>query len=113
MPSTQDIVSKLWNLCHVLRDDGISYHQYVTELTFLLFLKMMEETNRESALPKGYRWNDLKTRSGTDQMTFYRELLDSGAFESYGGFNRINKVFDGKAEELLQNINEELWRPTG
>ena len=39
--STQDIVQKLWNLCNVLRDDGITYHQYVTELTYILFLKMM------------------------------------------------------------------------
>lgn len=48
--STQDIVQKLWNLCNVLRDDGITYHQYVTELTYILFLKMLEETGEESAL---------------------------------------------------------------
>ena len=41
--STQDIVQKLWNLCNVLRDDGITYHQYVTELTYILFLKMANE----------------------------------------------------------------------
>ena len=50
--STQDIVQKLWNLCNVLRDDGITYHQYVTELTYILFLKMLEETGEESALRK-------------------------------------------------------------
>lgn len=48
--STQDIVQKLWNLCNVLRDDGITYHQYVTELTYILFLKMMEETGKEEEL---------------------------------------------------------------
>ena len=37
--STQDIIQKLWNLCNVLRDDGIIYHQYVSELTCILFLK--------------------------------------------------------------------------
>ena len=47
MTTTHDIVAKLWNLCHVLRDDGITYHQYVTELTYLLFLKMAEETETE------------------------------------------------------------------
>ena len=57
--STTDIVQKLWNLCNVLRDDGITYHQYVTELTWLLFLKMAQETQRESVLPKGYRGADL------------------------------------------------------
>lgn len=42
--STQDLISKLWNLCHVLRDDGITYHEYLNELTYLIFLKMVEET---------------------------------------------------------------------
>lgn len=43
--TTQEIVSKLWNLCNVLRDDGITYHQYVTELTYILFLKMAINVN--------------------------------------------------------------------
>jgi type I restriction enzyme M protein len=73
--NTQDIVQKLWNLCHVLRDDGITYHQYVTELTYLLFLKMAKETDTERQLPAGYRWDDLDKRSGLDQLTFYRALL--------------------------------------
>lgn len=50
--STQDIIQKLWNLCNVLRDDGITYHQYVTELTYILFLKMLEETGEEATLQK-------------------------------------------------------------
>jgi type I restriction enzyme M protein len=73
--NTQDIVQKLWNLCHVLRDDGVSYHQYVTELTYLLFLKMIKERNTEDQLPEPYRWNELDKRDGTDQLTFYRKLL--------------------------------------
>lgn len=73
--STTDIVQKLWNLCHVLRDDGITYHQYVTELTYLLFLKMMKETEQEKNLPKGFRWGDLETKEGVEQLTFYREML--------------------------------------
>lgn len=48
--STIDIVQKLWNLCNVLRDDGITYHQYVTELTYILFLKMMNENGTEAKL---------------------------------------------------------------
>jgi type I restriction enzyme M protein len=52
MTITQDIVARLWNLCHVLRDDGVSYHEYVTELTFLLFLKMAQEIGiDESSFP--------------------------------------------------------------
>ncbi len=70
MPTTQDIVSKLWNLCHVLRDDGITYHQYVTELTYLLFLKMTKETGTETQLPKGYRWDDVTAKDGTELLEF-------------------------------------------
>src|SRR3954447_15199788 len=73
--STTDIVQKLWGLCHVLRDDGITYHQYVTELTYLLFLKMMKETDQEKLLPKGYRWGDLEKEQGVEQLTLYRKLL--------------------------------------
>lgn len=53
--STQDIVQKLWNLCNVLRDDGITYHQYVTELTYILFLKMLNETGEEERLISSVR----------------------------------------------------------
>ncbi len=48
MTTTHDIVQRLWNLCNVLRDDGLTYHQYVTELTYLLFLEMAEETGMEA-----------------------------------------------------------------
>ncbi|TNF23863.1 MAG: SAM-dependent methyltransferase [Deltaproteobacteria bacterium] len=75
MNATSDIVARLWSLCHVLRDDGITYHQYVTELTFLLFLKMAQETGTEDELPPNYRWADLVKRDGLEQLTFYRELL--------------------------------------
>lgn len=60
--TTQEIVSKLWNLCNVLRDDGITYHQYVTELTYILFLKMAKETGTEGQIPEKYRWDELKVK---------------------------------------------------
>ena len=75
MTTTQDIVAKLWNLCHVLRDDGVNYSDYVSELTYLLFLKMLHETGEERQLPAGYRWGDLSSKTGLDQFNFYRELL--------------------------------------
>ena len=70
--TTQEIVSKLWNLCNVLRDDGITYHQYVTELTYILFLKMAKETGAESQIPEGYRWDVLKAKSGVELKKFYK-----------------------------------------
>jgi type I restriction enzyme M protein len=72
---THDIVAKLWNLCNVLKDDGVTYHQYVTELTYLLFLKMAKETNTEGQLPEGYRWDDLETKTAPQRMEFYKLLL--------------------------------------
>ena len=62
--TTTEIVQKLWNLCNILRDDGITYHQYVTELTYILFLKMAQETGAENKIPEGYRWADLTSKKG-------------------------------------------------
>jgi type I restriction enzyme M protein len=73
--TTAEIVQKLWRLCDVLRDDGITYHEYVTELTFLLFLKMAKETGTEKQLPAGYRWSDLEAKDGVEQLNFYRAML--------------------------------------
>jgi len=99
MPSTQDIVSKLWNLCHVLRDDGITYHEYVTELTFLLFLKMMKETEQEAQIPKGYRWDDLLKTDGIEQLNFYKKLLvDLGG----KGSMRVQAIFNNASTALRQ-----------
>jgi type I restriction enzyme M protein len=72
---TREIVAKLWNLCNILRDDGITYTDYVTELTFLLFLKMLAETGHEERLPSAYRWAKLDTAEGLEQLEYYRQLL--------------------------------------
>ena len=73
--ATHDIVAKLWNLCNVLNDDGVTFHQYVIELTYLLFLKMAKETHTESQLPEGYRWDDLEGQAESNRLKFYKELL--------------------------------------
>jgi type I restriction enzyme M protein len=61
--SSSRLVQKLWNYCTVLRDDGLSYQDYLEQLTTLLFLKMAEEraelTGEQQLIPKGYRWADL------------------------------------------------------
>lgn len=59
---TTDIVTKLWYLFSILKDDGVTYHQYVIELTYLLFLKIAKETNTEDQIPVGHRWDDLASR---------------------------------------------------
>ncbi|HHY73610.1 MAG TPA: N-6 DNA methylase [Bacillus bacterium] len=81
--SNQEIVQKLWNLCNVLRDDGITYHQYVTELTYLLFLKMMKETGQDYIIEEQYRWDELVKKEGIELKEFYRQLLlDLGKAEN-------------------------------
>ena len=75
MSTSFDIVAKLWNLCNVLRDDGVQYSSYVTELTYLLFLKMSEEQNAEGPIDAEYRWASLTSREGTELLQHYRNLL--------------------------------------
>ncbi|APG24253.1 class I SAM-dependent DNA methyltransferase [Syntrophotalea acetylenica] len=72
---THDIVGKLWNLCNILKDDGVTYHQYVTELTYLLFLKMAEETGTEDQIPEGHRWRDLEAKAAPDRLEAYKVTL--------------------------------------
>lgn len=59
----------------MLRDDGIVYHKYLSELTYLLFLKIAEETGTEDDLPAGCRWRDLRLHSGPGMVGFYRIML--------------------------------------
>ena len=75
MKTTTDIVAKLWGLCNVLRDDGVTYNEYVTELTYLLFLKMLEETSKEDRLPEGWRWSQLAKLEGMEQLDYYKAML--------------------------------------
>jgi type I restriction enzyme M protein len=99
MPTTQDIVQKLWNLCHVLRDDGITYHEYVTELTYLLFLKMAKETETEGQIPKGYRWDDVAKKDGVELLNFYKQLLiDLGS----KGSGRVQAIFANASTSFRQ-----------
>src|SRR3990167_6016268 len=74
------IVQKLWNYCNILRDDGLSYGDYVEQLTFLLFLKMADEQSRPpfkkpSPIPKGFGWDVLVKLDGDDLETHYRHTL--------------------------------------
>lgn len=79
--TNNEIVQKLWNLCNVLRDDGITYHEYVTELTYMLFLKMACElgTEEEIQIPEAYRWKTLVAYEGIALKNHYQQaLLDLG-----------------------------------
>lgn len=102
--TTQEIVSKLWNLCNVLRDDGITYHQYVTELTYILFLKMAKETGVEVQIPEAYRWDKLTVKSGIELKKFYKELLAHLGEECTG---RVREIYQGAATNIDEPKNLE------
>ncbi len=95
---TQDIVQKLWNLCNVLKDDGVTYHQYVTELTYLLFLKMAKETGTEDQIPSGYRWDELETKPAPDRLEHHKvTLIHLGS----NGSTLVKEIF-GNASSFIK-----------
>src|SRR4051812_32356828 len=78
---SKQLVAKLWNYCNLLRDDGLSYGDYVEQLTYLLFLKMAHERtqapfNEESRIPAGYDWPSLKEKDGPELEAHYTVLLN-------------------------------------
>ena len=113
--NNQEIVSKLWNLCNVLRDDGITYHQYVTELTYILFLKMTKETDTDAQIPAAYRWDQLVKKQGIELKDFYNDLLQHlGA----NGNGRIREIYSGarssieepkNLQKIISSINDLDW----
>ena len=117
---SQQIVQKLWNYCNVLRDDGLSYGDYVEQLTFLLFLKMAHEQTqppwrRASSFPEGYDWPSLMVRDGDELESHYRHLLEELGKES-GMLGIIfrkaqNKIQDpAKLRRLVVDlIDREQW----
>lgn len=101
--SPSQIVQKLWNYCNVLRDDGMSYGDYVEQLTYLLFLKMADERskppyNQKSSIPSGYDWQSLLKKDGDDLFDHYRHVL-----EKLGQGKRLLGLIFGKAQNKFQD----------
>lgn len=115
------IVQKLWNYCNVLRDDGVSYNDYVEQLTYLLFLKMVEEQNqlppplgKRSTIPTEYSWEALRSQDGDALEIQYRHTLENlGKEKGLLGviFRKSqNKIQDpAKLKRLVELINSETW----
>jgi len=120
MSSPQQLVQKLWNYCNVLRDDGLSYGDYVEQLTYLLFLKMAHERtqpphNDLSPVPAGFGWEILTSLAGDDLETHYRHTLEElGRRDGMLGliFRKAqNKIQDpAKLQRLIVDlIDREQW----
>ena len=113
------IVQKLWNYCNVLRDDGVSYGDYVEQLTYLLFLKMADEQtkppfNRPSSIPQELDWQSLLKKDGDALEVHYRHILETLGREK-GMLGVIfrksqNRIQDpAKLRRLIELINDETW----
>lgn len=113
------IVQKMWNYCNVLRDDGVSYGDYVEQLTYLLFLKMADEQtkppfNKPSGIPKGLDWQSLLEKDGDVLEVHYRHILETLGKEK-GMLGVIfrksqNRIPDpAKLKRLIMLINAETW----
>lgn len=105
--NNQEIVQKLWNECNVLRDDGVSYQDYITELTYLLFLKMSKEQGQEDDIPEELRWDALVAHEGIELMSFYRQLLlDLGNPDKVHS-NKINAIYRNASTSIDEPANLE------
>lgn len=113
------IVQKIWNFCNTLRDDGVSYGDYLEQLTYLLFLKMADEYagpihRKKVDIPSDLTWKTLIDRSGDDLERHYNRILRSLGKEK-GILGQIftksqNKIQDpAKLYKLIQMINGENW----
>ncbi|MCE2985036.1 MAG: N-6 DNA methylase [Burkholderiales bacterium] len=117
--NTSTLVQKVWNFCHTLRDDGVSYGDYLEQLTYLLFLKLAHEYsqapyNRDTHIPQGYDWASLRSKVGEPLEAHYLAVLHKLGQEPgmLGAifFKSQNKIQDpAKLSRLVQLIDAENW----
>lgn len=121
--STSSIISKVWSFCNTLRDDGVSYGDYLEQLTYLLFLKMADEFskpphNRKLPVPNDYKWETLTSKKGDALEVHYNTLLRELSREK-GMLGQIftksqNKITDpAKLFKLIEMIDKEQWSTMG
>lgn len=116
---TSAIISKVWGMCNPLRDNGVSYGDYLEQLTYLIFLKMSDEYSkppykRETGIPAGYTWADMNTLKGAELEEQYKATLEK--LGEQGGI--LGKIFKGAVNKIssaailyriVQMIDQERW----
>jgi type I restriction enzyme M protein len=117
---SRQLVQKLWSYCNILRDDGLSYGDYVEQLTYLLFLKMADERTKpprkeESKLPAGYDWPSLTSKSGPELEAHYVALLQRLGTEP-GLLGLIFRKSQNRIQDpaklrrlIVELIDQETW----
>ncbi|WCK53914.1 class I SAM-dependent DNA methyltransferase [Aneurinibacillus sp. Ricciae_BoGa-3] len=123
MSNETSIVSKVWGFANILRDDGVSYGDYLEQLTYLLFLKMVNEFakppyNRKINVPEGCDWESLKSKRGADLESSYTEILKQLS-NTKGILGQIfiksqNKIQDpAKLYKVIDMVDKEKWSLMG
>lgn len=113
------IISKVWGMCNPLRDDGVSYGDYLEQLTYLIFLKMSDEYskppyNRDTGIPTGYTWGDMNMLKGAELEDQYKKTLEELG-EQEGILGKIFKGASNKVSNaailyrIVQMIDSEKW----
>ena len=98
---TSSIISKVWGMCGPLRDDGVSYGDYLEQLTYLIFLKMSDEYSKPpykkiTGIPEGYTWSDMNTLKGAELEEQYKKTLETLAKE--GGI--LGQIFSQSSNKI-------------
>ncbi len=123
MSNESSIISKVWSFAHVLRDDGVGYGDYLEQITYLLFLKMIDEFakppyNRKIAVPEGYGWESLRNKKGAELELHYTTMLRTLA-KTKGILGQIftksqNKIQDpAKLYRIIDMVDKEKWSMLG
>ena len=104
---TRETVKKLWSASRSLQGGGVSYYEYVTELTYLLLLKMLEEVKRhgkplEERLPANYRWQELKRLEGEKRLKHYRKVLLDLGDKRKVAFDLVNQIYKDAKTSLTK-----------
>ena len=98
---SSSIISKVWGMCGPLRDDGVSYGDYLEQLTYLIFLKMSDEYakppyNRQTGILAGYGWSDMNTLTGSALEEQYKKTLEK--LGEQGGI--LGQIFQGAINKV-------------
>lgn len=114
------VIQKIWNLCNILRGDGITYYQYVSELSYLLFLKIAQENGSEKHLPEGCRWADLSAHNEEGLLGFYQEMLtrlgasvDNEVIKAIYAFPTTVFSHSANLKAVIDGISKIEWHQVG